>query len=114
MAVPATQNLTITRGDTETLVITIKNSASVATDITGRTYRAQIRSTKDSGTIAAAFTCVVTTPLAGVVTCTLTPNQTSVLPTGTQFWDFEETITSSGVVTTIVAGTVNVLADVSR
>ena len=114
MAVPATQNITITRGDTEILVITIKNSASVATDITGRTYRAQIRSTKDSGTISAAFTCVVTSPATGVVTCTLTPEQTSTLSVGTQFWDFEETITSGNIVTTVVAGTVNVLADVSR
>lgn len=114
MAVPATQNLTITRGDTETLIITIKNSASVPTDITGRTYRAQIRATKDAATIAAAFTCVVTDAVNGVVTCTLTPGQTSTLSVGTQFWDFEETITAGNIVTTIVAGTVNVLADVSR
>lgn len=114
MAVPATQNITITRGDTETLVITIKDSAGVGINITGRTYRAQIRATKDAATISAAFTCVLTTPASGVVTCTLTPNQTSALATGTQFWDFEETITSSGVVTTIIAGTVNVLADVTR
>lgn len=113
MAVPATQNITITRGDTETLVITIKDSAGVGINITGRTYRAQIRATKDATTISAAFTCVLTTPASGVVTCTLTPTQTGVLATGTQFWDFEET-TAGGVVTTIVAGTVNVLADVSR
>jgi hypothetical protein len=34
------------------------------------------------------------------------------LPVGTSYWDFEEN--NAGVVATILSGTVNVLADVSR
>lgn len=112
MAVPSTQNLTITRGDTEVVVITMKDSASAPINITGRTYRAQIRETKDSAVISASFICLVTNAAAGEVTCTLTAGLSAVLAAGKYYWDFEENY--SGIVTTILAGVVTVLADVSR
>lgn len=112
MAVPSTQNLTITRGDTEVVVITMNDSASLPINITGRTYRAQIRATKDATTISTAFVCVVTAPLLGEVTCTLTAGNSSTLAAGKYYWDFEENY--SGIVTTVLAGVVTVLADVSR
>lgn len=112
MAVPAKQNLSITRGDTETVVVTMKDSAGVAINVTGRTYRAQIRTTKDSSTIDASFTCTVTNGAAGEITCTILPATTATLSVGTHYWDFEET--SAGIVSTILAGSVNVLADVTR
>lgn len=112
MAVPATQNLTITRGDTEQVVITINDAANVAINIAGRTYRAQIRATKDATVIAAAFTCAITNASGGEVTCTLSAGTSATLAAGKYYWDFEET--NASVVTTILAGTVTVLADVSR
>ena len=112
MAVPAKQNLSMTRGDTETVVITMADSAGAPINITGRTYRAQIRATKDSAAISASFSCSVTAPANGEVTCTILPAVTSTLAVGISYWDLEET--SSGVVSTILAGTVNVLADVTR
>lgn len=112
MAVPAKQNLVMTRGDTETLVITMKTEANAPIDITGRTYRAQIRATKDAGVIDASFTCTVTNAAAGEVTCTILPGVTSTLAVGIHYWDLEET--ASGVVSTVLAGSVNVLADVTR
>jgi hypothetical protein len=112
MAVPSTQNLTITRGDTEVIVITMKDSASAPVDITGRTYRAHIRLTKDATVVSAAFVCVVTNSTQGEVTCTLTAGNSGALAAGKYYWDFEENY--SGTVTTILAGTVTVLADVSR
>jgi len=112
MAVPAKQNLTITRGDTEVVVLTMTSNGSTPINITGRTYRAQIRTTKDAGPIDASFSCSVTNGSAGEVTCTLTPGQTSGLSVGVHYWDLEET--NNGAVSTIVAGTVNVLADVTR
>lgn len=112
MAVPSTQNLTITRGDTEVVVITMKDAAGVAINISGRTYRAQIRATKDATTIATAFVCVVTAAASGEVTCTLTAGNSATLSAGKYYWDFEET--NGTVVTTILAGTVTVLADVTR
>lgn len=112
MAVPATQNLTITRGDTEIVVVNITSDGSTPIDITGRTYRSQIRRTKDSGTIAAPLNCTVTNAAQGQVQVVLSAGDSATLPTGTCFWDFEET--NGSVVTTILAGTVTVLADVTR
>jgi hypothetical protein len=112
MAQPADQDLTITRGDTETLVVTITTDGSAPVDITGRTYRSQIRSQQDSTTIKASFTCVVTSGALGQVTCTLPPTSSSTLSAGLYFWDLEEN--ASGVISTILAGNVTVLADVTR
>lgn len=112
MAVPADQDLTITRGDTETLVMTIMAGESTPVDITGRTYRAQIRSQQDSTTIKASFTCIVTSGTSGQVTCTLSATDSASLSPGLYFWDFEEN--ASGVVSTIISGNVTVLADVTR
>ena len=112
MAQPADQDLTITRGDTETLVVTITTDGSTAVDITGRTYASQIRTQQDSTTIKASFTCTVTSGAAGQVTCVLSATSSAALSAGLYFWDLQET--ASGVVSTILAGTVTVLADVTR
>jgi hypothetical protein len=112
MAQPADQDLILTRGDTETLVVTITSDGSTAVDITGRTYRAQIRSTQDSTTIKATFTCTVTGAASGQVTCVLSALSSATLSAGLYFWDLEEN--ASGVVSTILAGNVTVLADVTR
>ena len=112
MAQPADQDLTITRGDTETLIVTITTDGSTAVDITGRTYRAQIRSQQDSTTIKASFTCTVTAAVSGQVTCVLSATSSATLSAGLYFWDLEET--ASGTVSTILAGNITVLADVTR
>lgn len=113
MAQPADQDLIITRGDTETLVVTITSDDSgTPINITGRTYRAQIRSSQDSTTVKASFTCTVTNGAAGQVTCVLSATDSATLPVGIAFWDLEET--ASGVVTTILSGNVTVTADVTR
>lgn len=112
MAQPATQNLTVVRGDTETVVVTMTTNGSTPVNIAGRTYRAQIRTTKDASSIAASFTCSITDAAAGKVTCVLSAVDSATLPSGVGYWDFEEN--NSGVVTTVLAGTVNVLADVTR
>jgi len=112
MAQPADQDLTITRGDTETLVVTITTDGSTPVNITGRTYASQIRTQQDSTTIKASFTCTVTSGAAGEVTCVLSSTSSAALSAGLYFWDLQET--ASGVVSTILAGTVTVLADVTR
>jgi hypothetical protein len=112
MAQPADQDLIITRGDTETLVVTITSDGSTAINISGRTYRAQIRSSQDSTTVKASFTCTVTSAANGQVTCVLSATDSAALPVGIAYWDLEEN--ASGVVSTILAGNVTVLADVTR
>lgn len=112
MAQPADQDLIITRGDTETLVVTITSDGSTAINISGRTYRAQIRSSQASTTVKASFTCTVTSAANGQVTCVLSATDSAALPVGIAYWDLEEN--ASGVVSTILAGNVTVLADVTR
>lgn len=113
MAQPAPQDLIITRGDTEVIVATLTSDDNgTPINITGRTYRAQIRSTQDSTTIKASFTCTVPTGTDGKVTCTLSAADCATLTAGRYYWDLEET--ASGVVSTILAGDVTVLADVTR
>lgn len=111
MAAPATMNISFVRGDTEVIVVTITNDGTTPVDITGRTYRAQVRKTKDA-TAYVAFDCAVTNAAGGVVTCTLSAGNSSNLDAGISYWDFEEA--NGAVVTTILAGTVKVLADVTR
>ena len=112
MAQPADQDLTITRGDTETLIVTITTDGSNAVDITGRTYLSQIRTQQDSTTIKASFTCTVTSGAAGQVTCVLSATSSATLSAGLYFWDLQEN--ASGVISTILAGNITVLADVTR
>jgi hypothetical protein len=112
MAQPADQDLTITRGDTETLVVISTTDGSTPIDITSRTYRAQIRSQQDSTTIKASFTCAVTSGASGQVTCTLSAASSAALSAGLYFWDLEES--ASGIISTILSGNVTVLADVTR
>ena len=112
MAQPADQDLTITRGDTETLVVTITTDGSTAVDITGRTYLSQIRSQQDSTTIKGSFTCTVTNAVAGQVTCVLSATSSAALSAGLYFWDLQEN--ASGTISTILSGNVTVLADVTR
>jgi hypothetical protein len=112
MAAPADQDLTLVRGDTETLVVTMTTDGTTPINLSGRTYRAQIRQAQDSRTIKASFTCTVTNAANGVVTCVLSAVDSATLPVGLGFWDLEEN--ASGVITTVMSGTVTVLADVTR
>jgi hypothetical protein len=112
MATPADQDLTLVRGDTETIVVTMTTDGSTPIDITGRTYRAQIRQAQDSRTIKASFVCTVTDGVNGVVTLVLSSTDSATLPVGLGFWDLEEN--ASGVVTTVLSGNVVINADVTR
>lgn len=112
MPAPATQDLTVTRGDTETVVLTLTTDGSTPINVTGRTYTAQIRSTPDSSIIAASFTCQVTNGAAGKVTCVLAPTASALLTPGYYYWDVQEN--ASGTISTLLSGMVTVLADVTR
>ena len=112
MAVPGEANIVITRGDTTTLVITITDSAGAGINITGRTYTSQVRGNADDPTAEATFTCTLTTPASGILTCVLSATQTATLEPGNHVWDLQED--ASGVISTVIAGAFTVLADVTR
>ena len=108
---PGHANLEIMQGDTYTLGVQVRNSNGTPADITGYTAIAQIRraSAGADSVVAAEFTCAVTSPLVNI---SLTPAQTVTLA-GQYVWDLEIT-SPTDVVTTILAGRVRVMAEVSR
>ena len=112
MAVPATQNLTMTRGDTETVSVTVTTDGTTPVDITGRTYSSQLRSSPDNNVVAATAVCTVTDGPNGKLTVTFSHGDTSTLVPGYYYWDLQEY--AFGVYSTILAGTVTVNADVTR
>ena len=101
----------IRTGDTCSIVVSITDSTGAAVNVTGRTYRAQIRYSPDTS-ILASFTCVITNAAGGVVTCTMSATTTASLPVGRAQWDFEET--NGDVVNTLFGGLVTITADVTK
>lgn len=112
MAAPANYPLTVRIGDTETVQLTLEDSSGAAINITGRSYAAQIRPTADSSTVTATFNCAVTNGAAGQMTATLPASTTSSLSAGSGVWDLQET--NGTVVTTLLAGPVTIVQDVTR
>lgn len=112
MAAPAKQNLTVTRGDTLTLVVTMTSDGSTPIVITGRTYAAQVRTSPDASSASASFTCTITDGANGVLTCTIPAATTATLNPQVYVWDLQET--ASGTVATVLTGTVTVSPDVTR
>lgn len=112
MPAPATQDLTITRGDTETLVVTLTSDGTTPIDVTGRTYTAQLRTTPDISVVSASFTCTVTNGATGQVTCVMSAASSAQLSPGYYYWDLQEN--ASGVISTLLSGQVTVVADVTR
>ncbi|CAB4171926.1 hypothetical protein UFOVP923_37 [uncultured Caudovirales phage] len=110
--VPATQNIKITRGDTEVFVFSLQNSNGTAMDLTGSTFASQIRYAYDSTLAAASFVCVLTNPTGGVVTATLAAGDSALLTAGAAYWDLQRT--EGSVVTTILSGKCSILPDVTR
>ena len=112
MSSPANYPLTVRIGDTETVTLNLQDADGVAINITGRTYAAQIRETADASSVLASFTCVVSNGAGGVMTATLPAATTAALSPGTAVFDLQET--NSGVVTTLLAGPVSIVQDVTR
>lgn len=112
MASPAELPITIRTGDTEQITVTVKDSNGSPVDITGRTYASQIRATAASTAVLATFSCSVTNGTGGVFVCTLGTAVTGALSAGQAVYDVQEN--ASGVVTTLLAGPVYVVQDVTR
>ena len=113
MTTPANFPLSVRVGDTETINLTMQDSAGAAINLAGRTYASQIRASADSSTVLASFTCaLVGSGSTGQVTCTLPASTTSALTPGVAVFDLQET--NGTVITTILAGQVTITQDVTR
>lgn len=110
--VPAKQDIKIMRGDTETFVISIKDSTNSPVDLSTSVFASQIRYNRDDIAIAASFTCTVTNAAAGQVTIVLSATSSAALEDGIAYWDLQRTV--GGEVSTVVAGKCTILADVTR
>jgi len=108
----AERNIAIYKGDSYTHEVRIRNSANVNTNITGRTYTAQMRKSRSSDSVVLSFTVAITSAVNGLVTMSLSSGATSAIDPGTYFYDFEET--NGGYVTTLMTGKVALTGQVSR
>jgi hypothetical protein len=109
---PANLPLNIRIGDSETISVAIKDSTGAPVNIAGRTYAAQIRTTTDAATALATFSCSITNAAAGTLAATLSATTTAALTAGLGVWDLQET--NSTTVTTLLAGSVTIVQDVTR
>ena len=108
----AERNIAIYKGDSYTHEIRIKDSANTNTNITGRTYTAQMRKSRSSDTVVLSFNVSMTNPTNGIVTISLTPEATSSIQPGTYFYDFEET--NGSYITTLMSGKISLSGEVSH
>ena len=104
-------NLTVDQGSDFSSVVTVSNSDGALVDLTGYTYRGQIRKTYSSST-AVDFTVTANTPPNGELTSTLTAAQTGAMKAGRFVYDVE--IELANVVTRVVEGQLEVTPRVTR
>jgi hypothetical protein len=96
---PGRLDIKVTRGDTDGIPIVIQEGG-VAADLTGRTYAAQIRRTKNSA-VAIDVTVDTAGAATGELVLRLEPEITETL-TGEYQWDLEQTM--DGIVRTLLTG----------
>jgi hypothetical protein len=89
-----------------------QDANGAAVDLTGRTYRCQWRLTPETAAIAETAAIDTTSAATGVILASLTAAEITALGVGTWAYDLEET--NGTTVSTVVAGTVRVVQDVSR
>lgn len=114
MATPARRDLVIVRNDSYAHEITFVDDLAAPLDVSNRTWAAQIRSDPTStGTADAVFSVDTTSAASGVIVLGLTTTDTAALRANRTYrWDLQATTGSD--VTTMVAGSVTVVQDVTR
>lgn len=110
MAVVA--NITIDQGSVFDSTIDVEDVNGNPADITGYSARGQIRKTYASST-AVDFSASVTNPSEGKLKISLTGTQTGAMKPGRYVYDVE-VLSSSGAITRVVEGQVEVMPRVTR
>jgi hypothetical protein len=110
MAIAGIYNITMDQGAQWTLTVQYDNNNGTPFDLTGYTARMQVRPKFGSDnavlTISSPSSGIVITPLTGTLNLTATTAQTGDIPGGFYVYDLE--ITSGGVVTRLMQGSVTV------
>lgn len=109
---PGVCNLTVTAGDGYSVALTFTDDDGEALDVSAYTHSAQVRRIPGAAD-AEDFTVDEAEAATGVVTISLTAEQTRSLRPGTNFWDLERAV-GDGDPQTILGGKFTVLYDVTR
>jgi len=111
----ATKTICWARGDSDAKGFIIQNSAGVAIDITGFTFKLTVNSEKDPTTTAnQQFTVIgaITDASAGKVAFSPTTANTDIVP-ATYFYDIEQT-DGSGAISTLIIGKCVLVQDITK
>jgi hypothetical protein len=109
----ARYNLVIDQGSDFGLSFTISEDGS-AKNLTGYSARSQMRPSKNSATLSAAFVCAIPNPEDGVINMSLANATSSAMAAGTFVWDLEIFTASDVIVTRLLQGSVNLNREVTR
>jgi hypothetical protein len=114
---PGDYPVTLYRGDTRVWSLAFtEDDGTTPIDLTGKTWRAQVRETVDSASPLMDITVDDTDAATGELVLTLPATEwvgvAAETPTEKWYWDLEST--DAGVVRTYLAGKVKIRGDVSR
>ena len=99
-----TYNITIEQGADWTRDLFLTTSTQGTIDVSGRTFKAEIRQ-YPSGTVATAIACSVVSAAGGQVRMSVTSAASLLVPTAGAKWDLFM-VTSAGVSTRLLQGSV--------
>jgi hypothetical protein len=110
------KNLIIDQGTTYSLTITISDALGNELDLTGHTFRAQLRKSYGATSYTAFTTTPDDNPTTGKLTISLTDTQTSSLKSGRYVYDIEmiSPLESGSEVTRVLEGIITVTPEVTR
>lgn len=106
-------NLSIDQGSDFTSTVYVETTAGTPANLSGYTTRAQARKTYGSNT-AYSFTATITDPSTGQITISMTSATTSSMKYGRYVYDVEVINQSSGEVTRVIEGQVEITPRVTR
>ena len=110
----AIANLTIDQGATFSSDVTVKDANGNAFDLTGYTASAKMAKGFQSTKTRTSITCTIQSPATnGLVTLSLTADQTTALDEGRYVYDLEILQTSSSTITRVIEGIITVRPQVS-
>lgn len=105
-------NLTIDQGTTYTVNFTVNDSTGTARDLNNYTARSQMRRSYYTSANT-AFTASISDPGAGVVTLSLSANQTGALKPGRYVYDIE-LVSNTATVERVYEGIVTVYPEATK
>ena len=110
----AIANLTIDQGATFSSDVTVKDANGNPFDLTGYTASAKMAKGYASTKTRKAITCIVNgEPTTGIVTISMTADETSVCDEGRYVYDLEILQTSSSTITRVIEGIITVRPQVT-